>query len=139
MVDQHGAALLALGTLAALIERGRTGQGLHVELTMLHAALDLQLEILTYFLNGARMEKSPTSLASMFHPGPYGVYETADGHLVLSMSPLGALRDALGLTELAPYAGVTWRNKWQGTAELAEQAGESTGGPRFVAGLRFWW
>ena len=41
--------------------------------------------------------------------------------------------------ELAPYAGVMWRNKWQGTADLAEDAGESTGGARFVAGLRFWW
>ena len=41
--------------------------------------------------------------------------------------------------ELAPYAGVMWRNKWQGTADLAEDAGESTAGARFVAGLRFWW
>jgi copper resistance protein B len=41
--------------------------------------------------------------------------------------------------ELAPYAGVMWRNKWQGTADLAEDAGEPTGGARFVAGLRLWW
>ena len=73
---------------------------------MLGAALDLQLEIVTYFLNGARMEKSPTSLASMFHPGPYGVYETKDGHLALSMSPLAALQQALDLPQLAPYATV---------------------------------
>jgi len=41
--------------------------------------------------------------------------------------------------ELAPYLGVMWRRTWQGTADLAEEAGESTGGPRFVAGLRVWW
>jgi copper resistance protein B len=41
--------------------------------------------------------------------------------------------------EFAPYLGVMWRRKWQGTADLAEEAGESTGGPRFVAGLRVWW
>ncbi len=104
VVDQHGAALLALGVLAALLERGRTGRGLHVELSMLRAAFDLQLEIVTYALNGARMEKSPTSLASMFHPGPYGVYATKDGYLVLSMSPLPVLQQALDLPELAPYA-----------------------------------
>ena len=97
VVDQHGATLLAMGVLAALLERARTGQGLHVEVSMLRAALDLQLEIVTYFLNGARLAKSPTSLASMFHPGPYGCYETRDGWLVLSMSPLKALRDALDL------------------------------------------
>jgi len=108
VVDQHGAALLALGVLAALLERGRTGRGLHVEVSMLRGALDLQLEILTYFLNGARMEKSPTGLASMFHPGPYGVYATKDGHVVLSMSPLPALQQALELPEFAPYATVPY-------------------------------
>jgi crotonobetainyl-CoA:carnitine CoA-transferase CaiB-like acyl-CoA transferase len=108
VVDQHGATLLALGVLAALLERARTGRGLHVEVSMLRAALDLQLEVVTYFLNGARMEKSPTSLASMFHPGPYGVYETKDGHVVLSMSPLSALQQALDSAELAPHATVPY-------------------------------
>ncbi|MBI2468405.1 MAG: CoA transferase [Candidatus Rokubacteria bacterium] len=108
VVDQHGAALLALGVVAALLERARTGRGLHVELSMLRAALDLQLEIISYFLNGARMEKSPTSLASMFHPGPYGVYETKDGHVVLSMSPLPVLQQALELPDLAPHATVPY-------------------------------
>ena len=108
VVDQHGAALLALGALAGLLERGRIGRGLHVEVSMLRAALDLQLEIVTYALNGARMQKSPTSLASMFHPGPYGVYETRDGYIVLSMSPLPALQSALDLPELAPYAAVPY-------------------------------
>ena len=108
VVDQHGATLLALGVLAGLLERTRSGVGLHVEVSMLRAALDLQLEILTYFLNGARMEKSPTSLASMFHPGPYGVYETKDGHVVLSMSPLPVLQEALDLPELLPHACVPY-------------------------------
>ena len=108
VVDQHGATLLAMGVLAALLERARTGQGIHVEVSMLRAAFDLQLEIVTYFLNGARLEKSPTSLASMFHPGPYGCYETRDGWLVLSMSPLKALQDALELSALARYATVPY-------------------------------
>ena len=108
VVDQHGATILAMGTLAGLLERQRTGRGLHVEVSMLRAALDLQLEIVTYFLNGARMTKSPTSLASMFHPGPYGVYATQDGHLVLSMSPLKALEAVLDLPALAPYGDVPY-------------------------------
>jgi crotonobetainyl-CoA:carnitine CoA-transferase CaiB-like acyl-CoA transferase len=103
-VDQHGAALLAMGVLAALFERTRTGRGQRIEVTMLRAALDLQLEVVTYHLNGARMQKSPTSLASMIHPGPYGIYETRDGYLALSMSPLPVLQEALRLPELAPIA-----------------------------------
>ncbi len=108
VVDQHAAVLLALGVLAALLERARTGRGLQVGVNMLQAALDLQLEVVTYFLNGARMRKSETGLASMFHPGPYGTYETKDGYLVLSISPLPALQEALGLAELAPYATVPY-------------------------------
>jgi crotonobetainyl-CoA:carnitine CoA-transferase CaiB-like acyl-CoA transferase len=108
VIDQHGAALLAMGVLAALLERARTGKGLQVEASMLKAALDLQIEVASYHLNGARLEKSPTGLASMFHPPPYGVYATRDGHIVLSMSPLGALARALPLPALEPYAAVTW-------------------------------
>jgi crotonobetainyl-CoA:carnitine CoA-transferase CaiB-like acyl-CoA transferase len=104
VVDQHGAALLAMGVLAALFERTRTGRGQTIEVSMLRAALDLQLEVITYYLNGARLEKSPTSLASMIHPGPYGIYETRDGYLALSMSPLPVLQEALQLPELAPLA-----------------------------------
>ncbi len=44
----------------------------------------------------------------MFHPGPYGVYETKDGYLVLSMSPLPVLQAALDLPELGPYATVPY-------------------------------
>jgi crotonobetainyl-CoA:carnitine CoA-transferase CaiB-like acyl-CoA transferase len=108
VVDQHGAALLAMAVLAALLERARTGQGLHVEVNMLRAALDLQLEIATYVLNGAKLEKTATPLASTFHPPPYGLYATADGWLALSMSPLAALRDALDLPALEPYTKERW-------------------------------
>jgi crotonobetainyl-CoA:carnitine CoA-transferase CaiB-like acyl-CoA transferase len=117
VVDQHGAALLAMGVLAGLLERGRTGRGLHVEVSMLRAAFDLQLEIVTYFLNGARFVKSPTSLASMFHPGPYGCYQTRDGWLVLSMSPLKVLQEALDLPALAPHATVPYN--FPGREEIA--------------------
>ncbi len=104
VVDQHGAALLAMGVLAALFDRERTGRGQKLEVTMLRAALDLQLEVVNYHLNGAKMRKSPTSLASMIHPGPYGIYETTDGYLAVSMSPLPVLQEALQLPELAPLA-----------------------------------
>jgi crotonobetainyl-CoA:carnitine CoA-transferase CaiB-like acyl-CoA transferase len=40
----------------------------------------------------------------MIHPGPYGVYQTSDGYLVLSSSPLPALQAALALPELEPMA-----------------------------------
>jgi crotonobetainyl-CoA:carnitine CoA-transferase CaiB-like acyl-CoA transferase len=123
VIDQHGAALLAMGVLAALLERGRTGKGLRVEASMLKAALDLQVEVASYHLNGARLEKSPTGLASMFHPPPYGVYATRDGYIVLSMSPLAALARALPLSALEPYATEPWNfEAREAVARLLEPA-----------------
>jgi crotonobetainyl-CoA:carnitine CoA-transferase CaiB-like acyl-CoA transferase len=103
VIDQHGATLLALGVLAALLERQRTGAGLHVEVSMLRAAMDLQIEVATYAMNGARLTRTDTALASTFHPPPYGVYATKDGHVVLSMSPLAQLADALPLPALKAH------------------------------------
>jgi copper resistance protein B len=40
--------------------------------------------------------------------------------------------------EFAPYIGVAWSNKWGGTADFAEAAGEDTGGARLVTGVRLW-
>ena len=108
VIDQHGATLLALGVLGALLERQRTGQGMHVEVSMLRAALDLQIESATYFLNGAPLDKTNTPLASTFHPPPYGIYPTRDGYLILSMSPLGQLAEALDLPALRELAKPGW-------------------------------
>lgn len=40
--------------------------------------------------------------------------------------------------ELAPYAGVTWRRYWFGTAEAARASGERTSDARVVFGIRLW-
>jgi copper resistance protein B len=40
--------------------------------------------------------------------------------------------------EVAPYVGVAWNTRWGKTADLAEAAGEETGGARLVTGLRLW-
>jgi crotonobetainyl-CoA:carnitine CoA-transferase CaiB-like acyl-CoA transferase len=105
IVDQHGAALLAMGVLAALLHRERTGEGQKIEVTMVQAALDLQLEPATYYLNGAPLARPRHSIADTFHAAPYGVYRTADGYLALSMSSVSSLSEALGgVPALTPFA-----------------------------------
>jgi len=104
VVDQHGASLLAMGILAALIRRERTGEGQRVEVTMLEAAFDLQLEPLVYFMNGGKVQRPKEPLASSFHQAPYGIYQTRDGYLAISLSPVSTIREALGKPEeLIPY------------------------------------
>lgn len=41
--------------------------------------------------------------------------------------------------EFAPYVGVTWSNKYGGTAAYARQNGERAGDVMFAAGVRLWW
>jgi crotonobetainyl-CoA:carnitine CoA-transferase CaiB-like acyl-CoA transferase len=104
VVDQHAAALLAMGILAALVHRERCGEGQHVTVNMLQAGLDLQTEPVTYHLNGARIAATHEPLGSQFHAAPYGLYPTRDGHIAISLSTLAAMRAALdGAPELEPF------------------------------------
>jgi len=103
VVDQHAAVIYAMAILAALFARERSGRGRLVEVNLLQAALDLQAEALTAWLNGARAEtpRAPGGIAAWFSAGPYGIYPTADGHLAISMSPPAALGAALDEPALA--------------------------------------
>lgn len=90
--DQHAARLDTVGILAALVAREETGEGILVEGSLMGAALDLQREPLTYYLNGFELyERSESGIASRFHQAPYGVYQTKDGYLCLSMISLDKL------------------------------------------------
>jgi crotonobetainyl-CoA:carnitine CoA-transferase CaiB-like acyl-CoA transferase len=96
VVDQHAAVLLATGILGALLHRERTGEGQKVEVNLLEAGLDLQLEPIVYFMNGGRIQRPATPIGSTFHQAPYGVYETKNGHIVLSLNAVPTLSAALG-------------------------------------------
>jgi len=104
IVDQHGAALVAVGVLAALRGRDRTGKGCRVDVSLLAAALDLQIEPLTYYLNGGRLEpRSRSGLGTTFHQAPYGIYPTSDGWIAVSLSPIERLAEVTGSTALAGF------------------------------------
>lgn len=103
IVDQHAATLLAMGILAALLGRVKTGQGRLVEGSLLQSAIDLQAESLTAWLNGARSDtpRGRHGLASWCSAGPSGIHATADGHLAISMASPDDLAVALELPALA--------------------------------------
>lgn len=96
-VDQHAAVLAALGVLAALYERRDTGKGKKVESNLLNAALDLQIEPLNYYLNGAELyDRSETGISTRIHQAPYGNFETADGYICMSLTPVDKMAEAFG-------------------------------------------
>ncbi|MDC9824880.1 CaiB/BaiF CoA-transferase family protein [Devosia sp. ZB163] len=107
IADMLAGAAVAQGILASLVRKGRTGQGAHVETSLLEALVDFQFEVLTTHLNDGRRKpkRSEFRSAHAYLSAPYGVYPTADGYLALAMTPLGKLRDLLQLAALDPYAG----------------------------------
>ena len=110
VADMLAGHALVEGVLAALLRRGRTGEGGCVETSLLEAMVDLQFEVLTTHLNdGGRRPVRPTvDGAHAYLAAPYGVYRTSDGYLALAMTPLDKLAGLLDLPDLA--AAATRRN-----------------------------
>jgi crotonobetainyl-CoA:carnitine CoA-transferase CaiB-like acyl-CoA transferase len=104
-VDHHGAMILAMSILAALVKRERTGEGCRIDVNLLSAALDLQMESLTCYLNGPRPQtiRHPKHSGGWMFPAPYGAYETADGQMVLSFADMPTLAKALEEPALAEF------------------------------------
>jgi crotonobetainyl-CoA:carnitine CoA-transferase CaiB-like acyl-CoA transferase len=101
VVDHHGAALYAMGILAALMRRQRGGGGCRVDVNLLTASLSLQQESLTCYLNGGRPKdvSQPGHVAGWYFSPPYGIYPTADGHIAISLGSLDVIYDILEIPQ----------------------------------------
>lgn len=102
-IDHHAASLYAAGILGALVQKARTGRGGRVDVNLLQAALDLQGESLTAWLNGAPRQgpRGDDGIASWFSAAPYGIHRASDGHIVISMTSSAQLAKAFDLPALA--------------------------------------
>ncbi len=123
VVDHHGAALLALGLLAALVRRGRTGEGCHVDVSLLQAAIDLQMESFTCYLNGEKPDsiRQPRHVGGWYYGSPYGIYRASDGELVISLTPLPLLSKVLDSPELAAIDPNSWFSRREEIADLVQK------------------
>ena len=105
VADMFAGAAAAQAILAALVRRGLSGEGAHVETSLMEALIDLQFEVLTTHLNdGFRLpRRSEFRSAHAYLAAPYGVYATRDGYLALAMMPLGKLNALLDIAALEPF------------------------------------
>jgi crotonobetainyl-CoA:carnitine CoA-transferase CaiB-like acyl-CoA transferase len=105
VADLMAGAHLTQGILACLVRRGITGQGGLVEASLLESVLDFQFEVLTTHLNdgGKLPQRSEVNNAHAYLSAPYGIYETADGYLALSMQPIPPLGKVLECPELETF------------------------------------
>ncbi|MBC2884297.1 CoA transferase [Ochrobactrum sp. CM-21-5] len=106
VADMLAGAAAAQGILAALVRRGISGKGAHVETSLLEALVDFQFEVLTTHLNDGRRlpKRSEFRSAHAYLSAPYGVYQASDGYLAIAMMPIPKLAAHLETDTLAPYA-----------------------------------
>jgi crotonobetainyl-CoA:carnitine CoA-transferase CaiB-like acyl-CoA transferase len=98
IVDQHGGALLAMGVLAAYVRKLKTGEGTHVQGSLLNSGLDLQTEPLTNYMSsrpGLDAFKRQENLITWFHEAPTGVYKIADAKVVIPTNEIANIAEAL--------------------------------------------
>jgi crotonobetainyl-CoA:carnitine CoA-transferase CaiB-like acyl-CoA transferase len=128
-VDQHGAALLAMGILGAYVRRLRDGVGTRVEASLFNAGIDLQAEALTLYYSGQRRASDmprDQHLATWFHAAPYGVYRLKDGsQIVLSLNRLQTVAGAIGCSTLGALAD---RDPYANRDDLADAIAQALAG-----------
>ncbi len=103
-IDQHGAALLALGIVGAYVKRLQTGRGTRVEGSLYNAVVDIMMEGLTHYFSGGHTRESlkrDHHLSTWYLGAPYGTYRLKDAFIVVSINPLPKLAEALESEALA--------------------------------------
>jgi crotonobetainyl-CoA:carnitine CoA-transferase CaiB-like acyl-CoA transferase len=125
IVDHHGAMIFAAAILASLVARSRDGKGHRVEVDLMSAALDLQVEPLVAWFNGGagRPTRPPANVAGWTYSAPYGIYQAADGFIALSLGPLDKMARVFGDDRLA---AITESDCWARPSEISEIFAQNT-------------
>lgn len=105
MIDMTTGLYSTIGILAALQERGTSGLGQHLEVSLLDSGLLALLNLGAGFLNTGELPQR----AGNAHPSivPYQTFATADGELALAVGNdalFARCCEALGTPELADHA-----------------------------------
>lgn len=104
IADQVGAYNIVYGILSALYYRERKGKGQKIEVNLFQSLITHQLQEFVMTLNLGRNYDRPAS--GIGHPGigaPFGLYQTADGYICISVNPIPLLAEVLGDEELNMY------------------------------------
>lgn len=84
IVDALSASNIALHIMIALYHHKLTGEGQHLETSLLNAAIEAQpLEFATVLNTDIPDDRPEEATAGPYSAEPYGIYETADGHIAI--------------------------------------------------------
>ncbi len=98
LADLTAGLHIVYGVLAALYTREQTGQGQRVDVNLYSSLLTYVTQEMALFLNGGSLpQRSNAGIPNAYTGAPYGIYETADGHIAIGMNPLNKLAALLGV------------------------------------------
>jgi CoA:oxalate CoA-transferase len=106
VVDIMGGTHIAQGILAALFQRGISGVGALVQVSMFESILDFQFEVLTCYYNDGNQLPVRSSINSghAYVAAPYGIYKTRDGYIALAMGNILLLAQLLICEEFKNFS-----------------------------------
>jgi CoA:oxalate CoA-transferase len=104
VADAFTGSYVVQGILACLVRRGRTGLGGLVEVSLIEAMLDAQIDMfVTYLRDRERPVRCAVNGGHIYNGAPYGFYRTADGYMALAMSSIRTLAEVIGTDDLDAY------------------------------------
>ena len=92
----------ATAILAALLQRGRTGEGQHIDMSLLDVATSIMAnQSMNYLVSG-----KPPGMMGNAHPNlaPYAVFDCADGWIILATGNDAQYRRLCGILQLSDMA-----------------------------------
>ena len=97
VVDIMAGTHITQGILAALYNKGISGEGALVQVSMFESILDFQFEVLTcYYNDGNQLPvRSAINSGHAYVAAPYGIYKTKDNYIALAMTHIVKLAELL--------------------------------------------
>lgn len=113
-VDIYSSMVIVVAVTTALYHAKQTGEGQRVAVDLLSSAIHLQSQEFSYYLNTGELPKRACNHSGhTLQPAPYGIYKTANGHMVLSTNAGDRpelLEQLLGVNTLMPLMGSEQKN-----------------------------
>ena len=105
IADIMAGSQLVQGILGGLIRRHKTGKGTLIEVSLMESLLDFQFELLTtYYTTKQQPQRSKVANGQPLLSAPYGIYDTADGHIAIAMMDIHTLADTIGCLDLKNFS-----------------------------------
>jgi len=99
ILDASTAFLLAFSIVSSVMDARKNGTPHRVQASLLGTSLMIQCqEALVSMNTDLKWERSSSGIAAPWTDAPYGVYETSDGYLAMSMTPRARLGKIFGLS-----------------------------------------